>query len=414
MVTAITDTLHPRDPQYQLKRSSLVNEYLRTMTPLEIEQNLIHMASQPVTREKRTEQQELTKNVLGDILSTGIGGELVRKSILDSTGGGTSGGSVLVRQDLEAPLYALYVQNFPAWQRIRHAQSNGLVHAYNQMTAPDGQSLGSSIITELGGVSYQQTTFARQTSNIAVFATGRGVSFKEQAAVSAGGANYNPLATELANGMTVLARDVQYTMFAQSSSYASGLTTNEGGNYNTNAFDGLRVILGSVSGSNYSGNSALQVDVGTMTITEGLQFGASKAANNGGHPDLVLLSMNAKQALDTENQQNRRYNDEKREIIPGVRTNALTAADGDLDILPVPGTTIGTYTRSSDSATVEDIYFLDSRTVTLRWLYADNFTVLEIPSGVDSQLSSRYIVFIMMGLEVAAPLFNGKVRRVAS
>ena len=72
------------------------------------------------------------------------------------------------------------------------------MHAYNQMTAPDGNTIGSSIITELGTVGYNQTTFARQTANIAVFATGRGVSFKEQAAVAAGGANYNPLAIELA------------------------------------------------------------------------------------------------------------------------------------------------------------------------------------------------------------------------
>lgn len=106
MVSPIADTLHPRDPQYQLKRSSLVSEYLRTMTPIEIEQNLVYQASQPVPKEKRAEQQELTRSVLGDILSTGIGDQLVRKSILDSTGGGTSGGSVLVRQDLEAPLYA--------------------------------------------------------------------------------------------------------------------------------------------------------------------------------------------------------------------------------------------------------------------------------------------------------------------
>lgn len=69
------------------------------------------------------------------------------------------------------------------------------------MSAPDGNAIGSSIITELGTISYNQTTFARQTANIAVFATGRGVSFKEQAAVSAGGAAYNPLATELARNV---------------------------------------------------------------------------------------------------------------------------------------------------------------------------------------------------------------------
>jgi hypothetical protein len=70
--------------------------------------------------------------------------------------------------------------------------------AYNQITAPDGTSLGGSIITELGTVLYQQSTTARQTANIAIFATGRGASIKEQAAVAAGGANYNVLAIEMA------------------------------------------------------------------------------------------------------------------------------------------------------------------------------------------------------------------------
>src|SRR5260370_1394184 len=101
---------------------------------------------------------------------------------------------------------------------------------------------------------------------------------------------------------------------------------------------------------------------------------------------------------------NRRYN-EGTEINAGLKVNQLQAANGMLDILPVPGTTIGSYASPVTGSTVEDIYVLDSNTVALVWLYADNFTVLEIPSGVDSQLSSRYIVFAMYGLEVAAPLF---------
>ena len=409
----ITATLNPKDPQYQLKRRKQVDEFLK-MTPQQIERNFLYMASQPQSKEQREEQGVLTKRVIGDILNVpGLGDQLERKSILDSTGGGTSGGSVLIRQDLEAPVYALFVKSFPAFERIRHKPSNGLVHAFNQMTAPDGNTLGNSIITELGTVPYQQTSFARQTANVAVFATGRGVSFKEQAAVAQGGANYNPLAIELANGMVVLARDIQYTMFAQTSTFATGTTANEGGNYNTNGFDGLRVILGSVSGSNYSANSAIQTEVGTLNITETTKFVASKGANAGGNPDLVLLSMVAKDAMDTENMNNRRYN-EGTEINAGLKVNQLQAANGMLDILPVPGTTIGSYASPITGSTVEDIYVLDSNTIGLVWLYADNFTVLEIPSGVDSQLSSRYIVFCMYGLEVAAPLFCGKARRLFS
>jgi hypothetical protein len=111
-----------------MKRDKQVNEFLH-MTPLQIERNLVHMASQPVSREQREEQRSVTQKVLGDMLSIeGLGDQLTRKSILDSTGGGTSGGSVYIRQDLEAPALSLFVQNFPAYERIRKAQSNGLVH----------------------------------------------------------------------------------------------------------------------------------------------------------------------------------------------------------------------------------------------------------------------------------------------
>lgn len=411
----IKGTLHPHDPQWRTKRQHLVHKDLLTMNSRQINEAFLTTVSKPLSAEEKAEAAELTKNVLGGMFSTpGLADSLTRKSILDTTGSGTSGGSVLIRQDLEPFLYALYVQSFPAWERIQHGQANGLVHAFNQMTAPDGNALGSSAISELGTVTYNQTTFSRQTANIAVLATGRGVSFKEQAAVAGGGAPYNPLATELANGMTVLARDVQYFMFAGNSTYSSGTGTSEAGNYLVNGYDGLRMITGSVSGTNYASNNALQADQGTLNQHQSIKFIASKIADNGGFPDLVLESMSAKEALDTELGDKRWYTDNTTEVVAGVTVNRIQAAAGMLDILPVPGTTIGTYTSPTTSQTVEDIYVLDSKKVWLRWLYADNFTVLEIPSGVDSQLSSRYIVFGMYGLEVAAPLYAGKVRRIAS
>lgn len=97
-------------------------------------------------------------------------------------------------------LYALFVRSFPAFDRIAKGPSNGLVHAATQMTAPDTNSLGSSVITELGSVGFTNTSYNRATFPIAVFATGRGVSFKEVAAVNQGGAPYDPTKTEMANG----------------------------------------------------------------------------------------------------------------------------------------------------------------------------------------------------------------------
>jgi hypothetical protein len=392
---------------------------LKEFTPKQVNDYFVHAAHTPQTREQREEQRELTKRVLGEMLSyegmeDALRNNVHTKSILDSTGGGTSGGSVMIRQDLEAPLIAQFVTQFPAYDVIPHGQSNGLVHAYNIMSAPDGNSLGSTAISELGNVGYNQTTLARQTTSIAVLATGRGVSFKEQAAVAAGGAPYNPLATEINNGLIVLSRDVQYYLFQGNGSYSSGTLTSEAGNYNANGFDGMRMILGAVASTNYSSDNAIQLDQGTLNLTRSIQSISARSADNGGHPNLVLSTMRAKEALDQENQDNRRYNDNQNEIIPGVRANQILAADGLLDILPCPGSTMGTYTSPTTGATVEDLYVIDTRHTMLRWLYKDGFTVLEIPSGVDNQLSSRYIIFGLWGLEINAPLFMGKVRRVYS
>ncbi len=71
-----------------------------------------------------------------------------------------------------------------------------MVHAANQITSPDPAALGSTAITELGAVTYTASTYNRVTYPIMVMATGRGVSFKELAAVSQGGAPYDAQKTE--------------------------------------------------------------------------------------------------------------------------------------------------------------------------------------------------------------------------
>lgn len=103
----ITDTLHPHDPQWRAKRHSLVHKELLTMNERQIEQSFLHQAAQPLTPESRQAHQETTRKVLGEMFTIpGLADNLIRKSILDSTGGGSSGGSVLIRQDLEPYLYA--------------------------------------------------------------------------------------------------------------------------------------------------------------------------------------------------------------------------------------------------------------------------------------------------------------------
>lgn len=267
-------------------------------------------------------------------------------------------------------------------------------------------------MTELGTVSYASSDYQRATYPIAVFAQGRGVSIKELAAVQAGGAPYEPMQIEMTDAIVRLSTDIQYTMFQGNATNSSGTSTTEGGNYNANAFDGFRGVVGSVG--SFSTNNAIQQDEASLNMLESIQSVAAKAANNGGMPSAILLSMNAKQALDIEQQGNRRYNDDTVEIIPGVRVTQVPFANGNLAVIPVPGNTIGTYNRTSDGQNVEDIYIIDESATKLRWLYSDSFTVLQIPSGVDGQLSERYLIFMMVGLEIAAPLYCGKVRRLAN
>lgn len=407
MSDTFTNVLDPRDATYAIQRQQQIDELLKLNTN-QLDRRLNWMLN---SNENIRDDHKLSQKFMGDVLSNPSTPEILRKGVLDSTSGTT--GNVLIRQDLEPILYALFVKVFPAFERIKKGQANGLVHAFNQITSPDSASAQSTIISELGTVNYVSSTYVRGTAPIAVFATGRGVGIKELAAVGAGGAPYDPQKNEMSNGMIKLASDIQYTLLQGNASTSGGAgAATELGVYNANGFDGLRSILGAVG--TYSGNNAIQTDIGSLNMLESLQSVSAKAANNGGNPSLVMMSMNAKQALDIEQQNNQRYDNDMIEIVPGVRCNRVAWANGELTILPIPGTTLGTYNRTSDSALVEDIYVLDETGINLRWLYSESFTVLQIPTGVDGALSNRFIIFGMYGLEVAAPLFSGKARRLAS
>src|SRR5438105_7276740 len=112
----ISSTLHPHDPQWREKRQRMIHKDLLPMkNERHINEAFLTTAAKPLTVEERAEAQELTRNILGGMFNQpGLMDALLRKSILDSTGT-TTGGGVLVRQDLEPFLTALYVQAFPAW-----------------------------------------------------------------------------------------------------------------------------------------------------------------------------------------------------------------------------------------------------------------------------------------------------------
>jgi len=406
-----TAVQHVRDQKYVQDRQRQVNECLK-MTEPELRQLLKHTINNntPIN-----DDSNMTAKLIGEMHSSPVVPNAVKDVILDSTN--TTTGNALLRQDLEPILHSIFVKRFPVWERLTKKPSNGLVHQATRITAPDTGSAGSTLISEVGTVTYTAGSYDKLTFPIGVFATGRGVSFKEIAAVEAGGSPpaYSPELTEMSNGMVKLAQDLQYYILqGNATNTPSADATTEKGKYNANGIDGFRGVLGSVG--SFSTNGATQVDINSLNITESMRFAATQAANNGGNPKLAFMSLNSKQAWDDEQMSNVRWDSQAnlKDLVVGTKVSSLTYSDGELMIVPFPGSTGGTYTRTSDSATVEDIYIIDDDHVAIPWLYSENFTVLQIPSGVDGVLSSRWIIFGMFGLEIAAPSFQAKVRRLAS
>jgi hypothetical protein len=378
---------HPSSMEYAKSRDELLKD-LKPVTGHEARKMLQYQMQQS-TPEVSQSDRDLSAKIVGELRTSPMVPDEV-KAILDSTSGTT--GSVLIRQDLEPILHRIFVDEFPAWERLTKAPANGLVHAFNQVTSPaSGAALFASVLaTELTSATAQRSNFVRQTANVAVFATLRGSSFKELAAVRQGGVAYDVLGVELSDAMVNLATDAQAMIMQGNATNASGTAANESGPYATSYFDGFRGVLGS-QGS-FSTNNAIQLDYGGLSLLEGLQNVAAQAANNGGKPSAIMCGMNFKQALDIELQSNKRYTDDLVEIAAGVKVNSIQFANGKLAVIPVPGTTIGSYNRTSDSVLVEDAYILDERKVKIVWLYSEGWTVLEIPAGVDTQLSNRYLV----------------------
>ena len=321
----------------------------------------------------------------------------------------TTSATALIRQDLEPTLYALFVTEFPAWDRFTKEESNGLVHAYNQITAPGSSTTAQITITELGTVVDDTSTYARQTTEIAVLATRRGVSIKQDAAVRQGGAPYNVQAEEIANGTITLAQAMQNLMFHGNQSGANpGSDSQEVGLYNANGFDGLRMVVGSVAP--YGSNNAIQLELGNYTMMQAINKVTASIMDNGRRPTAVYCTAAALDQLINEQLPQVRYNDPGQEIVPGVTVPTVNSIGGRLPVIAVPGTFIGSYANAA-SVTVDDVYVLDERSISLPWLASDTFTVLEIPIGANGQLSSLFILFGMFGLAVKAALWTAKIRR---
>jgi hypothetical protein len=315
----------------------------------------------------------------------------------------SGGASALIRQDLEPILYELFVKMFPAYDRFTKEPANGLVHAYNQIT-----SFGDAkFMAELGTVTDDTSTYVRQTTNIGILATRRGVSLKSQFAVLAGGMAYNPEALELQGGLRAIAHRMQKTIFEGQSTDSGGTLLNELGLYDANAFTGLRAILNTSRAQNVDPTANTPEDLRTA-----FDRAAGEIMQAGGEAQIIWINPNDKTSFDLQQDKNVRYMNNYVDVAPGVLTNAVNTVFGPLPLASVPGDSISHYTATSTYSgnDVRDAYMLDESTISLPYLGSEGPTVLDIPIGISGQLTHQYIIFLMSGLAVKAIPFSNKIR----
>lgn len=313
--------------------------------------------------------------------------------------------SALIRQDLEPMLYELFVRRFPLFDRVDRIPSNGLVHAYNQMTSyGDADWIG-----ELDTVTDDRGTYVRQITNVGILATRRGVSLKSQFATLQGGAGFNPERLELRAGMTAMASRYQKTILMGNWSDNTGTLNNELGPYDDDSFDGLRKILNT--------GSAINVDPATNPDTTG---SIRRAVDNavlpiteaGGSPTIILGAPTELVTFDEQQDDKIRIvRTDGGNVTVGVRANSVETLNGPLSFFNVPGGQISSYVSSAYSGnTVRDLYVLDESAMAIPYLGSPSPTVLEIPIGVSGQLTHLFIIFFMGGLAVQAPTWSNKIR----
>jgi len=319
----------------------------------------------------------------------------------------TSGGSALIRQDLEPVLYELFIREFPAFARFPKEPANGLVHTYQQqLTFGSAQFMG-----ELGTVTDDNSTYQRQTTNIAIVATRRGVSLKNQFAALQSGSGFNPENLELRGGLRSIQKKMQDTIFGGHSTDSGGTANNELGLYDANGFTGLRALLNTGDSFVKNVDPATSPDT-TGSIRRAVANASVDIMNYGpGRPRMIYANPLDVETYSQQQEAKQRWVGPSAGIVPGTEAIGVMTPFGAIGFDPIPGNSIPSYTSTQYSSnTVRDMYLLDETSMSLPWLGSEGVTTIEIPMGVSGQLTHLFIFFGMWGLALKAPKYNNKIR----
>lgn len=121
MTENFTSVSHPQDMTYQMRRQAQIDELLK-LSPAQLDKRL----NWQMNTQNIRDDHEYSKKSLNEMLHAPYMPTHLQKGILDSTSGTT--GNVLIRQDLEPTLYALFVKVFPAFERLAKGPANGLIN----------------------------------------------------------------------------------------------------------------------------------------------------------------------------------------------------------------------------------------------------------------------------------------------
>src|SRR5438105_3887462 len=101
-----TGVQYHHDQQFITNRRKMLDACANLSTT-QLKRQVDYLRSNP---EVPTDDTGVQTRMLGELRGAAYTPDFL-KAILDSTGGGTSGGSVMIRQDLEVPLYQLFIKS---------------------------------------------------------------------------------------------------------------------------------------------------------------------------------------------------------------------------------------------------------------------------------------------------------------